>query len=245
MPKISWTCEGCGVEKQLWPSRAVGRKYCTQSCASRSAGARAANDSSRRLPCPNGCGRLLQSGLVRRHSSTCLSPFTLEKLRELAGVATDVDDETCWLWHHYKSGKLIAYPYVTGMPTANIKGNRRASHVAFEFLNGISIVGIACHTCDQSACVNPRHIYDGDHSTNGLDSYARDLTRKRGGLDEAAKRRFSEKADQVEYLCPRCGLEGTMGSGHFERYVVSETSRWKVKCARCGRRKSLYKPPLA
>lgn len=177
MPKVTIQCETCGADVELWPSRARGRRYCSQRCASKGSNAQAANSALE--PCPSGCGRVLQRGLIARHVASCLTPATLDKLKELAGVI-GVDDDTCWEWRHYKSGELVPYPYVSGVPTTNVKGMERASRVAYELFNGVALVGLACHICDNPSCVNPRHIYDGDHSTNGKDAWARGLQMPRG-----------------------------------------------------------------
>jgi len=55
----------------------------------------------------------------------------------------------------------------------SIKGYKeyahRASHLLF--VGPIPEGKLVCHRCDVKQCVNPRHLYLGDHSTNGLDFY--------------------------------------------------------------------------
>ena len=64
----------------------------------------------------------------------------------------------CWLWE--KSIK-------NGYGMARGQGAHRTSYEAF--VGPIPKGKFICHKCNVGQCVNPEHLYIGDHSTNGRD----------------------------------------------------------------------------
>ncbi len=55
-------------------------------------------------------------------------------------------------------------------------GNVTAHRYSFELHKGPLTRGkYACHECDRKNCVNPRHLYEGDHEDNNEDSRVRGL----------------------------------------------------------------------
>lgn len=71
--------------------------------------------------------------------------------------------ESCWLWTASKIGN--------GYGCINFNGrNQRAHRVVYIILVGdIPENKMLCHTCDTRLCVNPKHLYVGDNSTNQKD----------------------------------------------------------------------------
>lgn len=72
------------------------------------------------------------------------------------------NDDGCWLTSDYKHGgfsfKTDSGKYLTGA--------RFVMHLLHgEFDKRI----LVCHKCDNSSCVNPEHLYLGDHQTNAND----------------------------------------------------------------------------
>ena len=108
------------------------------------------------------------------------------------------DPDACWRWLGAIGGR--------GYGNFGFDGRTVAAHrVAFYLANG-RWPKLACHTCDNKACVNPAHLYDGDKSSNQLDYYQRDpraeLQRQKSA--ELTAQRNRERVYPVNY----CAVAG-------------------------------------
>jgi len=70
----------------------------------------------------------------------------------------------CWEWIKHKDvegyGRFMAN---------KIRG--RAHRFSYEFYKGPINTGMfVCHTCDNTSCVNPDHLWEGDNQQNQIDS---------------------------------------------------------------------------
>jgi hypothetical protein len=74
--------------------------------------------------------------------------------------------EDCWLWVASTS---------TGYGDFYYRGRDvRAHRFSYELVHGPIPKGkLLCHTCDNTLCVNPSHMYVGDHRTNAVDAFLR------------------------------------------------------------------------
>lgn len=90
--------------------------------------------------------------------------------------------DECWTWNAGKTpfGYGVFHPVkhrTVGAHRLSLEAKlRRPIHPGF----------FACHSCDNPACVNPRHLYEGSHLANVHDAMSRGR-HKRGSMDPSAK----------------------------------------------------------
>ena len=91
-------------------------------------------------------------------------------------------DDECWIW----KGTFGSNGY--GRFKVPYLGSEHAHRVALALKLGRLIIGkFACHHCDNKRCVNPAHLYAGDHESNTRDGVERKRFKGRG-----SKVRFAE-----------------------------------------------------
>jgi hypothetical protein len=105
--------------------------------------------------------------------------------------SVEVDNDTgCWIWQGGKNN--IGYGLIK-----DGKGMRTTHRVSWEQHNQRKIPKgmCVCHTCDNPLCVNPDHLWVGDHTANMRDMIAK------GRQNFLATRTGPVKTD----TCKHCG----------------------------------------
>lgn len=97
-------------------------------------------------------------------------PRTNRRLPWLMEAISRTDSKDCLLWP-YAANKL-------GYGIMSFHGKQQLVHrVAFLLTNGRWPIPCGLHTCDNPACFNPAHIYEGDDAANTRDKLARGRAR--------------------------------------------------------------------
>lgn len=96
----------------------------------------------------------------------------------------------CWLWRGAMTGAYGSY---------RLKGAARGAHrVAYEMYVGPIPDGMyVCHRCDVPACVNPAHLFIGDHDANMRDMADKGRANVRVGEDHERAKLTDEGAIAV------------------------------------------------
>lgn len=93
------------------------------------------------------------------------SPILLARFWSKVDVRANCE---CWQWN----GAVGTNGY--GRIKVTSKSVVHAHRVAWEMFSGERLGNrFACHTCDNKLCVNPHHIYAGDHGSNTRDAHER------------------------------------------------------------------------
>jgi hypothetical protein len=122
-----------------------------------------------------------------------------------------LDPETgCWLWTASVRGGCYGTIRAVKHGCARM---RRASHIAWELYRGPIPEGAhVLHHCDTPACVNPEHLFLGDHAGNMADRDAKGRTAK--GEDGGGAKLSEKKARAILALRGR-GLSQNRVAAEF------------------------------
>lgn len=126
----------------------------------------------------------------------------------------------CWPW----TGSISHQGSTTNLPYGNLlhDGRQRGAHVwAYIAVNGEPPEGkpFVLHTCDNSVCVNPAHLYAGTHRRNMADKVERDRQSRQPGVENPRHRLTEEQVYEIR------GLRGFAPSTEVgPRFGVSATA---------------------
>lgn len=108
-------------------------------------------------------------------------------------VAITADDNQCWLWLISKN----AYGY----GQFQLGEEQIASRIAWSYPNYIIPTGmIICHSCDNHACCNPKHLFLGTHQDNMTDMVQKGRSTKGMDINRQKNRRKITKEEESEII---------------------------------------------
>lgn len=136
----------------------------------------------------------------------------------------------CWLW----MGGVSMGGYGNFLHEGRQMGAHRVSWMIH---NGPIPDGLwVLHRCDTPPCVNPAHLFLGDHVTNMADS-------KRKGRTNRGERHYGSKLTEAQMFAIKAALgEGAVGASLAREYGVSPQAisdigcgnRWQYALAETG-----------
>lgn len=128
----------------------------------------------------------------------------------------------CWLW----TGAIVTGGYGVIARGDGTRTNVQAHRLAFELFKGQKGEGFICHHCDNRSCVNPDHLFVGDHAANMRDMWEKG----RSGLRNAVHpRRLTD--DQVRDIrSRRMSLSRFAKLYSIDLALVSRIASKKVYC---------------
>jgi hypothetical protein len=98
------------------------------------------------------------------------TPLSVDALRGLLGNCIPEPNSGCWLWlgvaYEYK-GRWKPYFFMDGKNWLAHRASKWLHHGPYD------LRAFICHKCDNPLCVNPDHLYVGDHASNMRDMAAR------------------------------------------------------------------------
>ena len=148
-------------------------------------------------------------------------------------VRTGDSPNACWEWTGSVSGrKPCQYGYVR-LPRLPTK--TPAHRWLYQFLHGQIPDGMVVrHTCDNTRCVNPKHLDVGTQRQNVIDMFDRKRVRRDGEHHPGAKISW-EQVREIRFLA-KCGVSRKeigqrFGLTRFHVHDILTGRRWKEESA--------------
>lgn len=155
-------------------------------------------------------------------ASTCMKMCSL-RCRVLSRIDSSGGDDACWPWRGGKHSSGYAH----------INDGRkllRVTRLMHEWFTGpISSAELACHSCDNPECCNPKHIWAGTPANNMHDRDAK-MRGPRGSKNGSAKLNEASAASMREMLRSGATLRPPAkahGVARSTAFRVAHGTHWK------------------
>lgn len=103
--------------------------------------------------------------------------------------------DSCWIWTAARNGD--GYPY-TNLRSEIFRGNRL--FWMLENRRVIPLGKVVCYSCDNRACVNPKHLWLGSLTDNNKDRAQKGRNRDQRGTKNNQSRLTDEKVAEIRRL---------------------------------------------
>ena len=133
-----------------------------------------------------------------------MSIYRIKKLPDLSEkdisrfwskVALTANNDKCWNWAAYLDNK--GYGHFSKGATVTYLSTR----IAYFIYNKIDPDKLlVCHSCDNPACVNPKHLFLGDQKKNIEDMYSKGRDFKRNGEGHGASKFTNEHVFEMRKM---------------------------------------------
>ena len=156
-----------------------------------------------------------------RNPSGLVSTTTITECIDMERFWNKVDKAAdCWLWTAAKNAG--------GYGRFSYKGaNRLAHRVSWELCKGSPAEKDLCHTCDVPSCVNPKHLYEGDHSQNMADMVLRGRSPSNKGERNPCRKLTYNQVRYIRYSSAKnSNLADAFGVTLMSIYNIRKRKTW-------------------
>lgn len=123
----------------------------------------------------------------------------------------------CWVWNGYRMRLGYGRVALDGKAVSA----HRASYMTFR--GPIPKGAFVCHTCDNRACINPDHLYLGNHATNMRDMTAR---QRHPGGGQRGEEHYAAKLTERDVREMRAS--GQHYADAAKKYGITKGYAWSV-----------------
>lgn len=138
---------------------------------------------------------------------------------------TKLDSSTgCLLW---QGSKANGYGRIrTGSRQDGSRKLEIVTRVVFRLFNGVDLgSGFVLHKCDTPACVNPEHLYLGNHSQNMRDKVIRGRQTRSIGEANPRSKLCAQQVDEIRRAYKAGGWSCVRLA---KQYGVGHTAIWRI-----------------
>jgi hypothetical protein len=169
----------------------------------------------KRKYCSHYCAQMASRG--KEKLSLRISHKSLEE-KFWSKVNIKKEDE-CWIWIGAK--EISGYGYLKNTRTTSIKAHRLSYELHYgEIPDGLQV----CHTCDNPACVNPKHLFLGTIADNMADRDKKGRQYDRRGIKNGRAKLSLENVEEIRKL----RNEGWTQQSLADRFNISQNAISKV-----------------
>lgn len=146
------------------------------------------------------CGNEYMKQAYIDKSDVCCEQCLLDKHSEINESTNKIDNTYCIEWNGPTNKN--------GYGQTSYKGRAWAAHrLSYNLNNGPLIDGLVImHKCDNTKCINPRHLEQGTSKENSIDYYIKGYNDKFNLTDEQIKDIINDKDHRESYIAKKYNI---------------------------------------